>query len=620
MQDLNASTKAYLENYLSLSNPKFAVLLSAPWGAGKTHLINGFLEDGDDDKPLYVSLFGVSSRGEVDRAIVRALWPKSDSEAAKWGTQFKNFISGIKGLGFSLDLSKVDLTEVMLARLPKTLIFDDLERATLSVTDLLGAINNYVEHQGKRVVLLANEKDLWGKDELKEKEKVIGQTLSVVADFDAAIEPLISSYGLVSKSFLQSNIEIIKDVFVKAAYNNLRSLGQAIWEFDRLFNVLDVKLIENEEGMKELLFVFLALTLEVKAGTFTREDLQLRGGIDFNNKPEYAKLREAKQKFDKPQIQDGRFQTSFPYKIAESIICDGYNDGAAINGALALTSAFHVAKEEEDWQTVWWAFQREESSVTPAVASMEEKFKNREYLDPGVILLVFSVRLSLPQMGYSKLSLEDIEAECMAYIEELLGGEKLAAYDPIREAYHNDGFGYSDDEYLGMGFPRVGTSCRVLHFKRLFSKMREAQKKAYYASSAENGEELMRLLVEDTSLFSKKISGHILKEATFASKPVLKEVSSDDFAKALINLPAAERQLALGSLEERYKRKHEGLEGEKPWLKEVCEKLETELEKCSAFVKWQTANVIKHSIRKTLDGWAENESDLATVAQSDGDD
>ncbi|MEE9313385.1 MAG: P-loop NTPase fold protein [Rhizobiaceae bacterium] len=619
MTDLNSSTRDYLKNYFSSQNPRFAVLLSAPWGAGKTHLINELIEEEEVEKPLYISLFGVGSRSEIDRAIVRAMWPKTDSDVAKIGTQVKNFVSGIRGFGFSFDLSKIDLTEVMLTKLPNTLIFDDFERATLSITELLGAINGYVEHQGKRVVLLANEDNLWGEDGIREKEKVIGQTLSLVADFDTAIDSLIDRYGSDSKNFLGRNVEIIKDVFVKASYNNLRSLGQAIWEFERFFKVIEAGHVENEEGMKELLFIFLALTLEVKSGNFTRIDLQLRGDLDYDKNPKFEKLRQASEKFKNEHIRNGRFQTTLPYELAEYIICDGGNDRKTINEKLALTPAFHVTVAESEWQTVWWAFDREENAVEPAASLMETKFLNREYLDPGIILLVFSSRLDLPEMGYAKCSIEKIETECVKYIEDLLKAKKLTAYDPKGGSFHHEGYGYSDTGHLGMGFPRDEAYWKGPPFNRLYSKMQAAQMEAYQDSSGEEALELLKTLEENPDSFVTKISNYGLKEAIFSSKPVLKHLPSEEFVKVLFLLSSKHRKHVLKSLQLRYKWSNNELESEKPWLKDVYHKIIRQLPQCSAFSKWQTENNLKHSIGKTLESWEKEEAGLARRAQSVGD-
>ena len=604
MPDLNSSTQAYLDQYISTDDPGFAVMLTAPWGAGKTHLIKALIEKVGDEKPLYVSLFGVGTRAEFDRAIVRAFWPKSDGEVAKLARQLKNLISGINVFGNSINLNSVDLTEVIMTKLPSTLVFDDLERATLPASEILGAINYFVEHDRKRVVLLANETNLWNDKTIKEKEKVVGRTLSVVADIDSALGPVFSRFGQKIENFYVKETETITEVFGKANYNNLRSLGQALWEFERLFNVLDKKLLDNTAGMRELLFIFLALTLEIKAGNFTRLDLQYRGGMDYGNKPEYEKLRAANAKYDSDQIQHGQFQTVLPYKLAESLLCDSAIDKALINETLTQTSAFHEAAAESEWETVWWALEREQDAVNLAVAAMEEKFADRKYLNPGVILHVFANRLELRDMGFSSLSMEEIEAECSQYIHNLKDSGKLPAYDQIAELNNELGYGYSDSNYLSLGFPRDQVSPKAPYFNRLYDQMRAAQLELYEDAGPDIARSLLDLMKTDVAAFSIKVSGSNLKEATYAWRPVLKQLPAAELADALLQLPRSNRRLAFNSLAKRYGKPGSELESEKTWLGEVAKAIEDKLVDINGFSKWQIRNELKHSIEKILANWA----------------
>ncbi|MCX8510102.1 MAG: P-loop NTPase fold protein [Rhodobacteraceae bacterium] len=79
--DPNAATRAYLTDYLNRPDPGFAVLLAAPWGAGKTHLVKHVIAERKGEKPLLVSLFGVRSADDIYDAIGRALF----GENAKTG-------------------------------------------------------------------------------------------------------------------------------------------------------------------------------------------------------------------------------------------------------------------------------------------------------------------------------------------------------------------------------------------------------------------------------------------------------------------------------------------------------------------------------------------------------
>ena len=58
------------------------------------------------------------------------------------------------------------------------IVFDDLERCTIELSNLLGIINWFVEHQNCKVVVIAHDEKI--QENLQEKkEKVFGQTIIV---------------------------------------------------------------------------------------------------------------------------------------------------------------------------------------------------------------------------------------------------------------------------------------------------------------------------------------------------------------------------------------------------------------------------------------------------------
>src|SRR5579863_10197722 len=77
----------YLTYYLKLTHaPGFAVLLSGPWGVGKTYLLKAFLKKqfGDDAANyVYVSLYGLSTIEEIDNALFQAAFPILTGKVAK---------------------------------------------------------------------------------------------------------------------------------------------------------------------------------------------------------------------------------------------------------------------------------------------------------------------------------------------------------------------------------------------------------------------------------------------------------------------------------------------------------------------------------------------------------
>src|SRR5271157_4268007 len=90
--DPNKHVIDYLRYYCELENSfDFAVLLKGPWGAGKTYLINKFLEERAQEpsaRHLYVSLYGITSFRQIEDAFFRQLHPILSSKGMKMAATF----------------------------------------------------------------------------------------------------------------------------------------------------------------------------------------------------------------------------------------------------------------------------------------------------------------------------------------------------------------------------------------------------------------------------------------------------------------------------------------------------------------------------------------------------
>ncbi len=80
MTSLNEHIKTYLKYYLNSDfNPEFAVLLQGRWGCGKTWFIKQFIEKYQESnkhtKFIYITLYGVTSIGEIEDQIFQQLHP-----------------------------------------------------------------------------------------------------------------------------------------------------------------------------------------------------------------------------------------------------------------------------------------------------------------------------------------------------------------------------------------------------------------------------------------------------------------------------------------------------------------------------------------------------------------
>lgn len=296
----------YIENYLKNDKTKSAIMLIAPWGMGKSYYIQNslipHLEHDGDKKCVVVSLYGLNDIKEISKAIyfelrVKKIGSKNEKfEAGKIvaKTLLKN---GLSTVGIDLSVKEEDLeklyTSIDLS--DKLIILEDLERSGISIKQVLGYVNNLVEQDGAKVLLVANEnevkdleekitKDKEGKDTtkwvytaeteeyLKIKEKTVSDTILYLCDFDAAIENILKIFadpnlntcleekGTHGKALI---VNEIRSVMADVGVYNLRSLIFACQKTVDIF--LNYKNSLDIVYFKHVLLGNLAFSLRLKS-------------------------------------------------------------------------------------------------------------------------------------------------------------------------------------------------------------------------------------------------------------------------------------------------------------------------------------------------------------------
>lgn len=187
-----------VNHYLKDDSYQYAVLIDGEWGCGKTYFvkhtllakIQEFEQNSGKRTPKYISLYGCKTIQDVQEAMV---WIFAD-EAKKYivqkttrhmNTKIKNIPAYLKQktpknmeptIGNILSTSKKILQKVGEKFFPNInffefssdwflmkdfiFIFDDLERCDCPINELFGFINGLVEHEGTKVILIANEKEI----------------------------------------------------------------------------------------------------------------------------------------------------------------------------------------------------------------------------------------------------------------------------------------------------------------------------------------------------------------------------------------------------------------------------------------------------------------------------
>ena len=172
--------KATIIQYLFDERRKQAVLLDGPWGCGKSYFVRNVLipeiESENECQVYLVSLYGVDQISAIQDTIYGLWLQKTMSEKlpdlGKAGTILSKGVSILgKGLVKVIEnkigtdgATEGALRQIAEAGVEKTgtpiIIFDDLERCQIDIITLMGFINNLVENNDFRVLIVANEKEI----------------------------------------------------------------------------------------------------------------------------------------------------------------------------------------------------------------------------------------------------------------------------------------------------------------------------------------------------------------------------------------------------------------------------------------------------------------------------
>lgn len=209
---MNSSTyNNYIFNYLNNDKTGRAVLLTAPWGTGKSFYIQNDLKPFLKDKGIscvVVSLYGLHSINDISRSIyleIRASRLMKKNEKQTIATIVgKTIVKGVAGyFGVPLEISDKDLRKLYSSMdlSGKLIVLEDLERSDIDPVSVLGFVNSLVEQDRGKVLIVANEgeinvvnPDSFRKKYHQVKEKTIGDTIYFEPDIKRSIEMIISTF------------------------------------------------------------------------------------------------------------------------------------------------------------------------------------------------------------------------------------------------------------------------------------------------------------------------------------------------------------------------------------------------------------------------------------------
>ncbi|QUM81157.1 hypothetical protein HWV01_13105 [Moritella sp. 5] len=523
--EVNKHTTENLDYYLKLTSPEYAFLLCGEWGVGKTHFIDKYIENQNSEELqlVKISLFGLKNISDVNSCIFQALHPVLGS---KYSRLAGNILKGAISMGVKLDidsdgtsestlntkLDKLNLSELFTTKKTKktkeiVLVFDDLERTEISTVAILGFINGLVENSKVKVILISNEKTIVDSDDGKIyknfKEKVIGKTFEIKHDFDVVLADFLKGCSLIG------NEQVIKDVYKRSKLKNLRKFKQSINDFEYLINKIDDKYKDNEQFHLDLVRCFFALSIEVKKGSLSEDELR-------TNLP-FTKGSDGNEIYMKYFSDQGRLYSG---KIWANILFKGDLD--EINEETAKLALFlNSEKVIPDWIKLWNFRELENIEFSRLISSLEVELKSFEENDLRIYLHKISLIIYFSKNDFTKLTISQIKKLVDKYIKKYEGSEAWKSISLSQNRrYDGTGYGYiceDDEDFIELKKLIIESNAKA------FESGEKQKKKAEVESI------LYSLTSSDFELFAETIS------EKYRFQPIFNRIDPQSFVDSLLN-------------------------------------------------------------------------------------
>ena len=494
-----------IEEYIRKPYTDYAVMINGEWGSGKTHFWNNKLrqkietipnKDGKLYKTIYISLYGINSIEEISKKIfietnpmmTKTLKKFVDSadgniipEYVKTGVDIANLYGMVQTSSHQMDFSKSFSTD------DKVLCFDDLERANIDIIDILGYINNFVEHDGIKTILICNEKELAikfknnnielktliatqmlndeGKLKNKEsedepiankidekiksifdrtnsyeriKEKLIGECFEYMPEYSYILNGMIMrfAYNPELEKFLKKEISTIISVFNKTNTKNLRVLKHSLNDFEKIYtNVTrDYKNIKPEI-LRTILKFTIAISFEIKVGNAVKQNFS-----EIESNEEYKSIIYTSQmlndastyylkEFDTRYFLNSKVEYRF-YKFVEVYVRTRTFDERIFNDnmRLAIKEGENSVEKTEEYEKLldgsYWKLSDFDFAVLSDKVILEAKEGN---IPSKEYVKLFSVYKYLCDIGVVRHDIQDIKDKFLYGFKLSVSSESIIA-------------------------------------------------------------------------------------------------------------------------------------------------------------------------------------------------
>lgn len=553
--------ESLLEYCLSEIPPQYAIMLRGRWGSGKTWFIENFVKELNrhEKKELYVSLYGIKNATAIEDEFYRKLHPilshKGMEIAGKIlkGALKASLKIDIDGDGkpdatINASIPNIQIPDYLSGTESHILIFDDLERCPMEISELLGYINHFVEHQNLKVILIANEEEINKKgDSYKStREKLIGKTFEIKPDIDNALDEIIKETQQAES--LEPLIETIKITLQQSGYKNLRHLRQALLDFARLEQKLPETINSAPGLLDHLLRIFLILSIEFRHGNLRAEDIinMREKFIKFSTNKAIAKNAEIEEppayKILKKYDEFFRLDMLMDEEIWIEIIDEGYTDVKKIVDSLNKTK--YILKDgTPKWAQLWNFRTHTDDEFIKLIDEVFTQLKNKEVGEVNEVKHIYGMLSFFSDCGISKITKDSLLENSISCINEMKKAGKLKEKRAKRNRDNVSAY--------GMGYINHDTP----DFQALCKKIENIEEEAYRETFTDLANDLLSLLALDPEAFSSNLD-YSTGESKYADIPILNSIPVKKFVETLLSLTPEKIHQALNFLGDRYGYNH----------------------------------------------------------------
>ena len=290
--DVKAYINPYIEHYLKEKEISQSILITGIWGCGKTHYWKNILSSKIKQCnliPIYISLNGLKDKQEIlNKLSLKIISNQTNgfinSKTIKATTNILKIGLNTVSAG-TLNLKKLDLNISLsdflsMQKLDNcVLCFDDLERYTGNLSDVLGIINDFTEQKHIKTIVLANidkikntinsntkdtdsnnkEQSTTQNEDINNfniiKEKFFAKIIAFPDDRNTKkyiLEEIINEMDISEKTFLLENVELILNIMKQAKTSNYRVIKILLNDFSYFYSENMLNQINDENTFYEI--------------------------------------------------------------------------------------------------------------------------------------------------------------------------------------------------------------------------------------------------------------------------------------------------------------------------------------------------------------------------------